>query len=108
MAGRVIPLRPVKPQLSKEEAEKWIRAIALDSSQVGRTNHALVQMEGRDISSRQVWETLKIGCVFGSPAWNSEHQDWVCKVRKTVAGRRITVVVGLERDNKMTVVTTYG
>jgi hypothetical protein len=50
---------------------------------------------------------LKI--LFQQPAkWNAEHSDWVCKVRKTVAGRRVTVVVGLETDNKMTGVTTYG
>lgn len=108
MAGRVTQLRPVRPQLLKQEAEKWIRAIVLDSRQVGFADHVIVQMSERDISSRQVWEVLKNGCVIGIPKWVDEYRDWACKMRKTVAGRRITVVVGLESNNKMTVVTTYG
>jgi hypothetical protein len=65
-------------------------------------------MEIRDISNRQVWEVLRNGIVYQNPKWDEEHDDWVCKMRRTVAGRKITVVVALEGNNKMTVVTTYG
>lgn len=74
----------------------------------GWADHFSKMMEERDISMRLVREVLKTGCIVADPKWSTEHLDWVCKVRKTVAGRKVTVVVGLERDNKMTGVTTYG
>lgn len=108
MAGDVIPLRPVTDRLTKDKAEERIRAVTLDSGGVGYTDHVTGQMNERDISMRQVWEVLRGGLVFQDPEWSVEHEDWVCKLRKTVAGRRVTVVVALEGNNKMTVVTTYG
>ena len=98
---------PKPSALSRQEAEKWIRGVMLGSG-FGWTDHFTEQMGVRDISMRLVREVLKFGCVFVDPKWNAEHLDWVCKVRKTIAGRRITVVVGLEGHNKMTGVTTYG
>jgi|688.fasta_scaffold466590_2 hypothetical protein len=98
---------PRPATLTRQEAEEWIRAVMLGSG-FGWTDHFSKKMEDRDIPMRLVLEVLKTGCVFADPKWNAEHSDWVCKVRKTVAGRRVTVVVGLETDNKMTGVTTYG
>ena len=98
---------PSPAALSRLEAEEWIRAVMLGSG-FGWTDHFSEMMEKRDISMRLVLEVLKTGSVVADPKWDAKHSDWVCKVRKTVAGRKVTVVVGLERDNKMTGVTTYG
>lgn len=108
MSSDVIPLRPKPVVLSKEAAEAWLRAIVLDSKGVGFADHASEQMIARDISSRQVWEVLKSGAISKEPKWDDDHGDWVCVLSKTVAGRKVFVVVGLESKTKMTVVTTYG
>jgi hypothetical protein len=106
MTAEILPF-PHPATLSRQEAEEWIRAVMLGSG-FGWADHFADKMEERDIPMRLVREVLKFGCVFADPKWNAEHRDWVCKVRKTVAGRRVTVVVGLEGNNKMTGVTTYG
>ena len=108
MSSDVIHFRKQPAALTREDAEEWIRGAALDSRNVGRTDHAIEQMLNRDISMRQVWETIRVGRVVKDPEWDDEHGDWVCKVQKRAAGRSITVVIALEAINKMTVVTTYG
>ncbi len=108
MSSDVLPFRKQPAALTREDAEEWIRGAALDSKNVGRTDHAIEQMIDRDISMRQVWEVIKVGRVVKDPEWDDEHEDWVCKVRKRAAGRRVTVIIALEAKNKMTVVTTYG
>lgn len=108
MSSDVIPFRRQPSGLTREDAEEWIRAAALDSRNVGRTDHALEQMIERDIAMRQVWEVIKGGCVVKDPKWDDEHEDWTCVMYKKTAGRGVYVVIALENKNKMTVVTTYG
>ena len=108
MSSDVVPLRRRPVALTIEDAERWIRAIVLDSKGVGFADHALDQMIERDISSRQLWEVLRCGTIAKEPKWDGEHEDWVCVLKKVVSGRAVSVVVGLHSPNKMTVVTTYG
>ncbi len=108
MNSDVIPLRRLPAGLTRKNAEEWIRAVVMDSKNVGPTDHMRDQMVERDISSRQVWEVLKGGSVIKDPEWDSEHEDWICLVRRRTSGRTVTVIVALEEKNKMTVVTTYG
>ena len=108
MSSDVIPIRKRATELTREDAERWIRASALLSKNVGHTDHAREKMVERDILSRQVWEVLEGGFVVKDPKWDNEHGDWVCVIRKQTAGRTILVVVALAEKDKMTVVTTYG
>ena len=108
MSSEVIPIRKRATELTREDAERWIRASAPLSKNVGHADHARETMVERDISSRQVWEVLKGGSVIKDPEWDSEHEDWICLVRRRTSGRTVTVIVALEEKNKMTVVTTYG
>ena len=108
MNSNVIPLRRLPAGLTRKNAEEWIRAVVMDSKNVGLTDHMRDQMVKRDISSRQVWEVLEGGFVVKDPKWDNEHGDWVCVIRKQTAGRTILVVVALAEKDKMTVVTTYG
>ena len=99
--------RSQESKLSKKTAAARIRAIVSDSGAVGFTEHALERMEDRDISSREVWEVLKTGSVIGTPRWSVGHDDWECRLRKTVAGRSITVMVGLDGNTRIAVLTTW-
>ncbi len=41
------------------------------------------------------------------PRWDEEHQDWVCTMRKLVAGSLVTVVLGIDEDDDVLVITAH-
>ena len=58
--------------------------------------------------SSQVLTVLGEGPLKKGPEWNEEFQDWTCVLRKTVSGRPVHVVVGVNDGVKdITIITVY-
>jgi hypothetical protein len=47
---------------------------------------------------RQVLETVRKGCAAGAPTLD-QWGDWRIKLRRTVAGRKVQVVVAVKADH---------
>ena len=67
-----------------------VHAIAEHSDKIQWTDHARERMEERDVTSRQVLETLRRGKRIGSP--QREDDEWKITLEKHHAGRRIGVM----------------
>lgn len=87
---------------------KILHETAQDSSNVRFFAHALERMEQRQITPRQVVETLRRG-FLAEPVAQDIYGDWVGKVLHTSAGDRINVVAKLKKHEGhfILVITTY-
>ena len=84
--SKVIPF----PAEMRKVVER-VHATAEHTDKIQWTNHAHERMEERDITSRQVLETLRRGKQMGLP--QQEGDEWKITQEKHHAGRRIHVVV---------------
>ena len=88
-----------------------MHATAEDSDKIQWTNHAHERMEERDITSRQVLETLRRGKRIGLP--KREDDEWKITLEKHHAGRRIRVVARMnvptreDEKDELIVVTVW-
>ncbi|HEX4294786.1 MAG TPA: DUF4258 domain-containing protein [Rhizomicrobium sp.] len=103
MAAKIVPLRT---QLTREGAEAIIRECIADTSRLGWTDHATEQMDDRGIVDSQVLAVLEKGAVKTGPDFSEEHGDWVCVLRKVVAGKVVHAVVGIDAEKRCTTVIT--
>lgn len=104
MRGQVVPFR--RP-LTVPEATEIVRS-AVGTDRLGWTDHALEQMDARSVSNRIVMTTLAHGSAKSEPAWNADHNDWVCVFQLTASGRNLRVVVGIDADRRgVSVITSY-
>ena len=83
--SKVIPF----PEEMRKVVER-VHATAEDSDRIQWTDHARERMEERDVTSRQVLETLRRGKRIGLP--QREDDEWKITLEKHHAGRRIGVV----------------
>lgn len=60
--------------------------------------HFQEQLVNRQVTMRQVLETVRKGCPVGTPMLD-QWGDWRIKLRRKVAGRRVQVVVALKTDH---------
>ena len=99
MVGKPVPLRLVAAR-----AEKLIRELAADSSNVVITSHARDRMEERDFTDHDLMRVL--GFVTSDPERTSEG-DWKCKMvrRLAGAGQREGGAVVVIRRHRLIVVT---
>lgn len=97
---------PFRRRLTKERALQLIRK-AVRESQLGWSEHGLEQMLERDIDDTQVLVVVSKAEIRTGPRWDEEHQDWVCTMRKLVAGRLVTVVLGIDEDDDVLVITAH-
>lgn len=95
--------------LEREEAIQIIRSALLETGQrLGWTDHVWDQMRDRGIVNSQVLTVLEAGDVVKGPTWDDEYQDWVCIMKKFVAGRSVQVVLGIHAvRGEVTIVTAY-
>jgi Domain of unknown function (DUF4258) len=97
------------PFVGRDKVEQWIRDLAThESEKVYILDHAVLRMEERDVTQRQVFTTLRLGDLCDAPEWDTkEEKGWKCKFSRTVAGEKITVVAKLiMRDSVSCLVVT--
>ena len=88
-----------------------VHAIAEHSDRIEWTDHARERMGERDITSRQVLETLRRGRRVRLP--QREDDEWKIVLEKHHAGRRIRVVARMivptmeDEKDELTVVTVW-
>lgn len=109
MKGRKSKVIPFPEEMRK--VVERAHATAEHTDKIQWINHARKRMEERDITSRQVLETLRRGKRIGLP--QQEDDEWKITLEKHHAGRRICVVVRMSvprtEDGKddLTVVTVW-
>lgn len=86
--GNVVPL------MNSTTLRKRIAAVALDSSQVQLTKHALARMAKRGVVLTQILKVLQKGVVVEN-AHQNIHGNWQCTLEHVVAGDRIKVAAAL-------------
>lgn len=106
MANRIVPFRP-KPAKAPNPAAKAyedrVHWLAADSKNIRFDSpHFQQQLRARDISMRQVLETLRHGSVTSGPT-KDEWGDMRVKMQRKVAGRRVQVVVAVKEDHLVAV-----
>ncbi len=94
------------PNLTKQQATKLIREIALDSRNVIITTHAKVRMVERKISRQMVFECLRHGRIDRQPEPNVMKGSLECLMEHHVAGETIGVVAAIPEDNPGIIVVT--
>lgn len=100
--------KPTSLQLSGAAALKIVRVCATDSGRVFFTHHAEKRMRERKITRPQVLACLRKGKIIEGPSSDIKGR-WNCVMEYFSCGERITVVVGVERDDDgyIAIVTVY-
>ena len=93
---------------SRSKALEIIRE-SMSSNKLGWTYHAAFEkMALVDITSPQALGVLAEAEISDGPNWSEEHDDWVCVLKKHVAGRLVSVVVGIDEETAdVTVITVF-
>ena len=97
-ASSVVPF-----PLRRREAAQRVRGLAGDTSNLNWTEHACQRMEEREITTRQVLSTLRLGQADGDPIADQDG-GWKLAMVKRSAGRSVRVVVALD-DSQLFIVT---
>lgn len=85
---------PLKP--TKKQWETLIRHLAVESSGVFFTRHALARMRERQITRLQVLEVLQRGVIRREPEPDLKTGHTLCRMERAITGRSIGVVLALE------------
>jgi hypothetical protein len=89
---------------SAQDYEALVHALARDSANIQFGHpHFQQRLAERNVSMRQVLETLRTGSVIDGPK-RDQWGDWRVKLQRRVAGRRVQVVVAV-KDDRLDVVT---
>lgn len=94
------------PNLTKQQATKLIREIAMDSRNVIITTHAKVRMVERKISRQMVFECLRHGRIDRQPEPNVMKGSLECLMEHHVSGETIGVLIAIPEDNPGIIVVT--
>jgi hypothetical protein len=100
MSAKVIPFGLPRPV-----AEELIHSLAA-KGQYTIEPHALEGMARRDISKRQVMETIGSGSVNQGPLMD-EYNEWRCRLRKRTAGRLVRVVVAIHEMRILYIISVH-
>jgi hypothetical protein len=85
---KVADFRPRPADITKS-----IRHLALDTGNIGWSDHVLEQMEYRDIQDTDVLHVLRTGEIYGDIVSGRSPGEWKCKiVAKIKANRDVGVV----------------
>jgi Domain of unknown function (DUF4258) len=89
------------PWMRPHQAEKLIRQLAANTSNIRWSAHALERMPERGIPDVVAVEVLRTGFVKGEVEPGSNPGEWKAKMSKEVKGRRevgvVTIIVRSER-----------
>lgn len=91
------------PDLRPEEVVDRVHELAAKASNIYWTAHALTRMEERDITTRQVLSTLRLGRAVDPPRFDQDGDCEVVLVRRS-AGTAVRVAVAISW-NQLYVIT---
>ena len=97
----IVPLRKTRAEApSVEQLVSRVQSLALADTLNVRMNapHFQQRMMERDVNMRLVLEVLRSGRAVGRPE-QDEFGDWRIRMRRKVAGQRVTVVVAVCADH---------
>lgn len=97
------------PSTKKEDAFSRIQELALqdNGSCIEILEHAIMRIDERGISIRQVMNVLKFGNLESTTWCNESENGWKCKISRITAGAKVTVVAKLvERDDEICLIVT--
>lgn len=77
-----------------------IQRLALDSGNLGWSDHILEQMEHRSISDHDVLKVLRTGSIEGDIVAGRAAGEWKCKMVANIKGNRSVGVVTVVCDGK--------
>lgn len=83
--------------------------MALDTSNVFFSDHALIKMKAKKITQSMVFDVLRKGSVHMEPEPDIKTGDTKCRMERFTAGKPIAVVVACEDENALDclVVTSF-
>lgn len=87
------------------DATREIKSRANDSANVAFTDHAEIQMQARQIDTRDALRTLRSGVVH-DPGEIGEHGDYCYRVEAQMAKEILTVVACIPEDDPSLLVIT--
>ncbi len=99
----VLKLVPIG--LPRPLAEELIHRLAREGKVSWKMGFAFKLVE-RDFSMRQVIETLKGGSINEGPE-KDEYGDWRCRVKRRVAGRLVRVVVAINGESLLILISVH-
>lgn len=92
--------------MTPQAASRLIREAARESGRIYFTAHAEKRMRERQITRTQVIECLTGGRLTEGPA-PDVHGKWTCRVERLVAGDAVGVVVAIDRESDLVVITVF-
>src|SRR5271157_854704 len=105
MSAKVVPLRQPGPLLVPDLRDliTRARALAAETKNIRFDNpHVQLRIGQRGLNMRLVLETVREGAATGQPTLDP-YGDWRVKVVRTVAGRRVQVVIAVKADHLVVV-----
>ncbi|MCW7556503.1 DUF4258 domain-containing protein [Endozoicomonas gorgoniicola] len=97
------------PFIKAGEVRQEIARIAKDESHnLDFLDHALLRMQEREVTTRQILNVLKNGEQIGDVTWcTDQEKGWRCRLSRVTAGVKITVVAKVvQRENTTCLVIT--
>ena len=97
------------PFITKDRVREEIKRIASEESHnLDFLDHAVIRMNEREVTTRQVINVLKNGEQIGDISWCTEKEKgWRCRLSRVTAGSKITVVAKvIQRENITCLVIT--
>ena len=95
--------------MTPEEFERRVKDYAQFGHMVRITDHVRLDRSDRRITRPMILRTLRKGQVDGRPEWDSDHDNWIGKMRRIGTGVDMTAVCAIQEGVLVvTVVTVYG
>ena len=91
---------------SNVQLQAHIRQVAINSSRVFFTRHALERMKQRTISDVQVLDCLRHGVIQRPPTEDANNGFLKCRMEHFGSARNLAVVVGLDRNDPDLLIVT--
>lgn len=99
------------PFISRDKVREEVKRIASEESQnLDFLDHAILRMNEREVTTRQVFNVLKNGEQIGDISWCTDNEKgWRCRLSRVTAGSKITVVAKVVQRKDVTclVVTAW-
>ena len=98
-------LKVVAIGLPRPHAEALIHRLAHENK-FGWGSDFTSKLRARSFTMRQVIETLKGGTINQGPA-RDEYGEWKCRIKRRVAGRLVRVVVAIQGEDWLTLISVH-
>jgi hypothetical protein len=97
---------PVQFTLSKPKASALVKELAVESSNVVFTVHALRRMKLRKVTPLEIFQCLLKGVIVEGPVLGVKG-DWELAIERMWAGRKLRVALAIDMPKRLIVITVY-